>query len=343
MIVGAGVAGLSLAYFLEKEGIDNIIVIDRKGKIGTPVKDTGLVSDAILSLLPFEKKSVITTFRRATLHNLTDSIELLTIKRKMLLVDRELFDKLIFQKLKSSKVFLKRSLLKVTPTKNLAITNKEKIKYKVIVDASGPFSVVRRFYNLPNSSFVIGMEGEKEFEGKSNEINIYIDKTTSNSYFGWILKYNSRIKVGLIDDSLKYSKFERFAKSKGIWNFEHFYADVIKNKPEKEIVKENLLCVGESSGYLKQFSLGGIVFGVIQAKIASQIIKEHLDEKTPLKAYEVLAKKIFWKGNLFSNLVRLLLKKREIFKLIKMLRLNKLTYYLDLDTYLPENLCDKVT
>ena len=338
LIVGAGVSGLSLAYFLEKEGISDIVIIDKKQQIGVPVKDTGLVSDALLYLIPYARKCVLTTFKKAILCYNRDYFDITTLKRNMLLLDRELLDKLIYNNLEHTQVILNTSLIKIERSYNTAITTKGKIRYNIIIDASGPFGVVRKFYNLPNSGFVVGMECGLETSKVNKKIQIFLDKKYSSKYFGWVLQYSNKVKVGLIDKDLKYERFLKFIRNLGYSKYKWFYADIIKNYPERKIVSNNMLCIGESSGYLKQFSLGGIVFGVLQAKIASQVITQFLEKNIDLEVYEHIVKKLFWKGNLVSNLIRNLLKSKCIFKLVKLSKINKISKYLDLDTYLPMDL-----
>jgi len=55
LIVGV-VITVPLGYFLIKTNLENVVIIDWKNRIGYLIKDTGLVSDKVFSLLPLNRK-----------------------------------------------------------------------------------------------------------------------------------------------------------------------------------------------------------------------------------------------------------------------------------------------
>ncbi|MEM7817968.1 MAG: NAD(P)-binding protein, partial [Candidatus Aenigmatarchaeota archaeon] len=58
VIIGAGVSGLSLSYFLSSAGIKNL-VIDMRKNVGKNYRSTSLVSSKIFDFLDFLKESDI--------------------------------------------------------------------------------------------------------------------------------------------------------------------------------------------------------------------------------------------------------------------------------------------
>jgi len=342
LIVGAGIAGLSLGYFLIKNNLENVVIIDRKDEIGYPIKDTGLVSDRIFSLLPLSRKIVLDTYKTAIFTIGKRSFEVTAKKGKMVLLDRPKVDLELYDKIKDKiDVYLCTNLKSVSKNRYIAYTNRFKIKYKIIVDATGPFGFVRELYGLPNNKrFVIGMEAYTNSIG--HRIELFLDKSISKNYFGWIIEHKEGTKVGVMDYKLTLHRFKRFLTKLGVKNYYYFYADIIKGIPEKILAYKNLITVGEATGYLKQFSLGGIIFSILHSKLAASIIKLHLESRIPLETYNVVMRKIFYKYLTYANLIRLLLKRKEVFQIVRLFRINKIASYLDLDLYTPKNFLAKL-
>lgn len=332
LIVGAGIAGLSLSYFLSKKDV-NIIIIDKKEKIGYPIRDTGLVSNKIFNLLPVSKNIILKKYKKAIFYNRGSSFEVIARNSYMVLLNRPMLDIQIYEKIKEKINVLLKEELKYIKNRKIAVTNNRRINYKVIVDATGPFGLVRKLYGLKNiKNFVIGMEIHTK-DIKENDIKIFLDKKFSKEYFGWVVGYDEYSLVGIIDKNLNINRFLFFIKRFGIKKYDYFYSDIIKNKPEKILSKDNMISVGESTGYLKQFSLGGIIYSIIQAKIASEIIYKYLTYNVSLKLYDKIIYYLFHRYLVWANFIRILLKNKIIFEILKTIKANKIVSNMDLDFY----------
>jgi len=331
LIVGSGISGLFLANFLGKLNVDFILIDSLKDPINR-IRDTGLVSENFINLFPKAKDFVIKSYRSANFYFGKDSFEVFARRGSYYLLDRVSLNKYLLKSAeKHGEVSFGEKLEKIN---DCAVTNQRKIRYKVIVDATGPYSYVRRLYGLEiNKDFVIGIEIHTE-DLLADGIHIFLDKKYSKEYFLWIIGLDNYSKVGIIDKDLNMKKFLKIINGFGVYEYSLVYSHVIKRKEEKVLAYKNFISVGESMGYLKRFSLGGILVSYIQAYFASLIIKGYLEKGIPLERYNEIVKDYFYVRG-FSDFIRKIMKKKAIFKILKVLKANKIVGYFDLDFYVP--------
>jgi len=331
LIVGSGIAGLFLADFLSKLDIDFILIDALKDPINR-IRDTGLVSENFVNLFPEARNFVIKKYRSANFYLGKDSFEVFARRGNYYLLDRIALNRYLLKSVeKYGEVSFGERLEKIN---DYAITNQREIKYKVIVDATGPYSYVRKLYGLKsNEDFVIGIEVHTE-DLLAEGIHIFLDREYSKEYFLWVIGVDEYSKVGIMDKGLNMKKFSKIIKSFGIYKYSLIYSHVIKRGEEKVLAYKDFISVGESTGYLKKFSLGGILVSYIQAYFASLVIKGYLERKIPLEKYNEIVRDYFYVRS-FPDFVRKVIKKKPIFKILKVLNANKIVSYFDLDFYVP--------
>jgi len=105
LIVGGGIAGLTLAESLKKD----FILIERSNKLGYPIKDTGLVSDKILSFFPEVKDVIIEKYKKALFFYDKEFFEVKAKNGYMILLDRPKLNEIIYKRIKVVKSFLDSS------------------------------------------------------------------------------------------------------------------------------------------------------------------------------------------------------------------------------------------
>jgi len=331
LIVGSGVSGLFLANFLSKLNIDFILIDSLKDPINK-IRDTGLVSENFVNLFPKAKDFAIKTYRSANFYFGKDFFEVFARRGNYYLLDRVALNRYLLESVeKRGEISFGERLERIN---GYAITNHRKIKYKVIVDATGPYSYVRKLYGLEsNNDFVIGVEIHTE-DLLADGIHIFLDKKYSKEHFLWIVGLDGYSKVGIMDKSLNMKKFLKIINSFGIYDYSLSYSHVIKRGEERILAYKNFISVGESTGYLKKFSLGGILVSYIQAYFASLVIKGFLEKGVPLEKYSEIVRDYFYIRS-FPDFVRRIIKKKAIFKILKVLNANKIVSYFDLDFYVP--------
>ncbi|RIB35619.1 MAG: hypothetical protein BXU00_00765 [Candidatus Nanoclepta minutus] len=331
LIVGSGVSGLFLSNFLSKLNVDFILIDSLKDPINR-IRDTGLVSENFVNLFPKAKDFAIKSYRSANFYLGKDSFEVFARRGNYYLLDRVALNKHLLESAeKYGEVSFGERLERIN---GYAITNYRKIRYKVIVDATGPYSYVRKLYDLEsNKDFVIGIEIHTE-DLLADGIHIFLDKKYSKEHFLWIVGLDGYSKVGIMDKGLNMRKFLKIIRDFGIYDYSLIYSHVIKRREEKVLAYKNFISVGESTGYLKKFSLGGILVSYIQAYFASLVIKGYLEKGIPLERYNKIIKDYFYVRS-FPDFVRKAMKKKAIFNILKVLNANKIVSYFDLDFYIP--------
>lgn len=329
IIIGAGISGLSLSYFLSSFGIKNL-VIEMKKNVGIKHRSTCLVSSKIFGLLKFLSKNIILkSYRVANFWYEDKKIFNVKSKKEMFLLDYLQLEKEIFNNIDKtfSNFLFSESVLDVNFDKNTLITNKRKIKFEYIIDATGTFSFLANKFNLFKfkkifNSFEILAIPKKKFEN----INIFFDRKFSKTKFGWYIDLSGKSLIGLIDQKLDFQKFSNFIKKFEIVKIYYSYSHPILYCEIKKLRLKNSLIIGEAAGLIKPFSLGGITYGIISSYIAAKTIKNNEIEK-----YEDKIRKIFLKPIIFGKFIDKMLKYKVFLQTIYFFRLNNLFNFLDPD------------
>jgi flavin-dependent dehydrogenase len=298
IVIGAGISGLSISYFLSQKGIKHE-VIERKF-VGYK-KDTSLVCENIKKFFDVEN-FVIEEFNTANFYYNEKFAFSVKSSKKMLLIDRNSFEKYIYKNIdkKFAKFNFFEEVIDVNIEKNEIITNKRKIKFDFLIDASGPsFLVGKKFCN---PKYVIAYEAiaKKVKDG----INLFFDKKISKNFFGWIVGCKNFSKIGIMDFGMRKECFLNFLK---FFNAKpkEVYGNLINISIPKKFFGKNFAIVGEAAGIIKNFSLGGINFAII----SSFLLSKYLDN---LKKYERSIKKVFYSSIMKSRILRFLFKNFDI-------------------------------
>ena len=310
-IIGAGISGLTLQYFLLKRGIEATI-IDQKKEIGYPIKDTGLVSNILFKFFRQAKEIVEESFNKASIFLNKTKIIFSSRKSKMYLIKRAELDKLIFSlssTLSKPKIFLKERVIGIKDRH--IITQKRKVDYDILVGADGTFSKVANTFKMnKKTKFIFGEEAIFKLKNKkeSKRIEVFFSPKYSNEYFLWKIFYNNKLKIGYLDTKRNGYFWKIVRTIKG--NILYSYSDFIKIG-ECDVQKENVLLVGEAASLLKPFTLGGINYGIISSYLASIVIKKVIDNLSLnyLKEYKSLINDIFSKSMLMGKVVHHTFKK----------------------------------
>ena len=100
-IIGAGVIGSYLAYLLARKK-QQVHVYEEHKTIGKPVQCAGIVTSSIFDSIDFSiNKAIINKIKKIEINSKNYSIEF-NIRKPDLIIDREKFDKLIYNKAKKS-------------------------------------------------------------------------------------------------------------------------------------------------------------------------------------------------------------------------------------------------
>ncbi|MEM5828326.1 MAG: NAD(P)/FAD-dependent oxidoreductase [Candidatus Aenigmatarchaeota archaeon] len=329
VIIGAGISGLALSYFLSQNGIKNI-VIDLKRDVGINHRSTSLISNKIFRYLDyFDEEDSINSYNIANFWYNDEKVFSIKSKKKMYIFDYRFLERKIFENVdkRFSNFLFSEKVLDVDFERNIVITDKRKINFEILVDASGTYAFLANKLNLFKFRKVFtSFEVYGIFEKKFESVNIFFDENFSKKKFGWFIELDNGALVGLIDKNLKNEKFNNFLKIFGLKKIIYEYSHPILFISLKKLTYKNSIIVGEAAGIIKPFSLGGITYGILSSYVASKCILSN-----SLASYEKKIRKIFRKSLYFGMLVDKLLRKRFFAKIIRFFGINKLVENLDPD------------
>jgi len=330
VIIGSGISGLSLSYFLSESGIKNI-VIDFRSDVGKSPRSTTLISEKIFKFFDFIKsEDAIKSFDVANFWYDNEKIFTIKSKNKMYIFDYKELERKIFQNIDKnfSNFLFSEKVVDVNLSKNILFTNKRKLKFEFLVDASGTYAFLANKFNLFklrkifNSFEIFG-----KFKKRLEDVNLFFDKKFSKKKFGWYIDLNDAYAlVGAIDTKLKIDKFREFVNNFDISKIFYEYSHPILFGKLKKYSLENSLIVGEAAGLVKPFSLGGITYGIISSYLAYRSIIDNDPE-----SYDKKIKRVFNKSLFFGKVVDKIVRKKFFAKLIRYFGVNKIVKNLDPD------------
>lgn len=313
-IIGGSVAGLVLASELSDLKISSCVV-EEHGEIGEPEKCDGLVSLNILKKSGYapDPKCIQTRIVKGVIYSPSNNkIEFSTSKMDLVVLDRSMYDKQLYENCCSKGVDVRlgeRALTYRASDGSFELkTTKSNIKSKILVDASGPSSA-------PKSGLIPAAKYEISAEWLENEsFHVYLNQKIFKNFFGWIISSGDKTaKVGAAGEEIRpFYALQYLLKSKQFSIIRRIGSPIYVGGPNYPFVRGNLVKVGESAGQVKPTTAGGISLAIASSVIASKWIAESVRKKDPslLKKYEVE-----WKAK-FGSEMRLMLLVRKFFKSI---------------------------
>lgn len=308
IVVGAGPAGSSAAQEAARRGV-NVLLIDRRQRIGIPVQCAELVSRWILHHASFHSSSIIQSIETMIIHFPDRST--VKIKSPGYMLDRSLFDKdlaiaavLAGAELSTGTKALRSSSEGILIQKGL----KEKwIQAKVIIGSDGVHSTVARSINPFPLKELKALQYEVVLFEPQSHTDIYFHPDYEGGY-AWLFPKGNTANAGLglvpsktsllpylldrflkdLKDSGKLSRVEILSKTGGS----------IPCEPRRQLVFENVLLTGDAAGHAHPITgagiLNAVMGGAMAGKFAAEaIIKENLDL---LKMYETEWNEAFGKS-----------------------------------------------
>ena len=319
IIVGAGIAGTVLAEKLVKQGYD-ILVIEKSRKLKI---DSGIVASRNL------KKTIPLSLIEHKINEMAlvspsgMNIQIKTTKPFAFILDRQKLNRYFIKNVKDSIVY--DDVKKITWEDGFVQVICENKRYygKMVVGCDGANSVVRQnmcFYDNFDYNPEIGF-GVLGFDKIiSGSIHVYFNKLFSKDFFAWTIPQNN--EYGLMSGKDPIEFINHFRKRLG-YELKDFvvYPMTIG---VKRAVTDRCLLVGESSGYSKPITGGGIDLAIVSANYAfiaiNNCIKYDDFSRNSLALYENMCKNDFYseiKKQLFLRKMYMKLNNEQIDELFK--------------------------
>lgn len=322
IIVGAGPAGSTTAYYAAKNGV-NVLLIDTKKEIGSPVQ-CGELQPNIEELKKFfpnvEDVHELFDIPENLICNRTNYYKFFSpagkeylTKFEALILDRIKFDQFLAEKAEKAGAIIEtdtRFLNLINENKCLIRkgNDKKEVKFKVIVAADGPQSTVCKqasikISNSSNDMVICAEYKMSEVNYDENICEFYMNKDIIPGGYAWIFPKGEGIaNVGLgirqnfVEKGISVSKqLEKF-----VYNFDQTSTKLSHSKilkktgglvplggPIKNTAVNNVIVVGDAASHVMAINGGGICTAMICGRIAGQTIAEYMENKSKLVDYEI--------------------------------------------------------
>jgi digeranylgeranylglycerophospholipid reductase len=324
LVIGAGPAGSSTAKHAALNGAD-VILIDKKSEIGSPKRCAEGVSKEGLKKLGIEPNSRWVTKELSGVRLISPNGTDVWMKEDQVklpeagyILERKVFDK--FMAMDAARagatIMIKTLARGMRKDYNGYIISCEsmgenfEIKAKIVIGADGPESRVGRWGGLKTAVKPKNMESGIQFEMVGLEME---DPDVIEFYFGsvapggyaWIFpKGNDIANVGLgivstVTDKSAYEHLVEFVKNcPATQNAQPVELNVGGDPVGgmiKNLVKDNLMIVGDAAGHVNPLTGGGIITaleaGMYAGEVAAAAVKEDNFTEKRLKEYQDICKK----------------------------------------------------
>jgi digeranylgeranylglycerophospholipid reductase len=323
-VVGAGPVGSTFARHMAEKGFE-VAILEKKKEIGVPLQCAGLLGKKIKKVNILPDEFIINPVNGAFLHSPKDTVlSVSKEKPEAYVVDRIGYDKFLAQLALDSgaELFLNHRVGNVDSVKgviNLKNNENTKILADVVVGADGHSSIVSEAFNLPAESFQAAQYlidvGEKRFQ--KDYVHLYVDSRVSPGFLWAIPLSESTARVGLFSDVNYHQSTvilnELMAKRselKGATILKKYYGVIPKYNPQKQLVKDKVILLGDAASQVKPTTGGGLIMGFSCAEIASQAVTTALENEST----EMLMNYYKDYQNQFKNELKVQLMVHKIFK-----------------------------
>ncbi len=283
IIIGAGPSGVSAALTLKKNGIDDILVVDKEvfprykccaGYITTKTKNAyqefGLNIDKCHYSLIDDFKIIYNGKCKQTIGN-----KFLYTNRD---IDRTELDYNFFKLLKENKINVLENTKIISRDfehNKITLSNKKEYVYEYLIFADGTSGYGSSLINRTNKNIAL----QAIFpSSRSDGIEIHFNVTKHG--YAWISTYNGKTNVGITDIYKKNINYNELLKS--------FIEDNNLNCRDKDIrgaftpigitdpiINDNIYFVGDAVGACDPFTLSGLRYGINTGKLCAQAIKNN--------------------------------------------------------------------
>ena len=327
IIIGGGPSGSTVARYAAKNGA-SVLVLDGKKEIGEPLQCGELIPsiDELKRLCPdvpemedlFQTPENAISLRTEKLKLVPPSGKGLDFPFEGIMLNRPEHDKALIKLAKSEGVEFLTETHIIKVEENQIHTRSENIfSGKVIIGCGGTSDPIRRDYwnekslNIPVKFMLI--DGDYD----DSTVELHFGSVAPGGY-AWVFPKKNGANIGL-GIQKKYGKktslneyAKRFySKFKGKIVFEGA-GSLPMSGTVKSFVKNNKLIVGDAAGMVLPSNGAGITTSMIGARIAGQVVAEHLLNGTPLTEYNRI-----WKlqmGKIMRNSKRSLIMGNLLFR-----------------------------
>ncbi|MBR4244132.1 MAG: NAD(P)/FAD-dependent oxidoreductase [Candidatus Methanomethylophilaceae archaeon] len=300
LIVGSGPAGSVAARYAAMKGA-SVMFLERRPTVGVPVRCGEFMpsDEEILNMFPKLKDmdslfDIPEEFRCLN----TVGIDLINPDGKVTVLDfngyttdRDRFDQYLAKRAQEEGAVLSTDHAFQKIEDGVARTSKGDIKYKVIIGADGPGSMVARNLGLqknrnPYPAMTAQVKGDY-----GNHTQMFFGGIAPGAY-GWIIPKDGRANIG-VGMSPKFSNgslrayFDKFVDKNGLEPVTKVQGKYVPSEgPIPKTVSGNGMVVGDAAGQVISVNGGGIPLAMIAGRICGNVAADNINNGTSLQAYE---------------------------------------------------------
>ncbi len=285
IVVGAGPIGSTYAYKMAQKGYD-VALFDMKNRIGQPLQCAGLVSTNICETKNLPEDVIINKVQGANLYS-PDNNNIRVTKNKTVayVLDRIMYDKYLFDRAVGAGVttYTGDRVLDVDIENTTIKTVERKYSSKIIAVASGPTCHTSKKMNpnLKEEAFIGLQYTVRTPQQELDYVNLSIKQKILPGFLWEIPTSRFTKRVGLFTDS-SYAEAEQILNNQiksGDKILEKHNGLIPKFNPNKKIVKNNTILLGDAAGQVKPTTGGGLISGFNCVEIASENSHKMLEEE----------------------------------------------------------------
>lgn len=337
IVIGAGPSGLNTAQRLAGEGL-RVMVLEKKKEVGKHIVCTGIVGADAFREFDLADDSIMTEIKSVKMVSpFKSSFSYGQSNPMAYVVEREKFDKnlAVLAQSKGAEINFNCQVMDIDINKNYAeIVTKgknnshSKYRSKLVLVATGVDHSLNKKIDLGYSTdFLNGAQTELE-SPLIDKTTIFVGKNIAPGGFAWAVPLGEKkAKVGLLtkgDPKSHFKNFHKFLFASEINSLDTLkiqYKAIAQGLATKTY-RDRALTIGEAAGQVKTTTGGGIYFGLMCSKIASNIILKAFEKNSftsnTLSEYEKLWKKAIQKEIVLGYYARKMYEKMNDSQIEKM-------------------------
>ena len=303
-IIGAGPIGLHTALFLSRKGV-KVTVFEEHEKIGLPMHCAGLISTRCYELTKHKETDYVENKVRGAIIFSPTGANSIIVERKTVqayVIDRSLYDRGLYEIALSEGVDVKTSCKVRAYNNGRILFNNAFLKVDITVDAEGARYYILKHAKLspPKKHYVLSAiqyEITNIREVDPDYVQLFLGEKWAPNFFAWVIPLDekkARVGIASIKKPVK-AYLDNFIKKHPIAK-KYFYdasitrilvGRVITSGPLQKTSLDNFIAIGDAGGFTKPTTGGGLYYGFISAKLASECILNFLEGKiSSLKEFD---------------------------------------------------------
>jgi digeranylgeranylglycerophospholipid reductase len=264
-IIGAGPVGNYVSSLLAKKNFD-VTVFEEHKSVGSPVQCTGIVTSELKNVVKVEKSCIVNEVKRVKINSPNKNSIDVKLGKKNLILCREKFDKSLYQRALDQGVKFKFNSKYKSGNKRILV-GKESVHVDHLVGCDGPNSSVAKENGMfGNRKFVVGSQVRAKVKCEDDLVEFWLGV----GEFGWLVpegdgtarigvvaykRPNAHLNTLLKGLDRKYKVLEKQGGLIPLYN------------PKQVLQKNNVSLVGDSATQVKATTFGGLVPGMMAAKL----------------------------------------------------------------------------